>query len=97
MRLGNKLVQQITHSIHESFGEVDVYLFGSRVDDNKVGGDIDIAVDVELSRTEFRAKKVQFFVSMLRKDLDLKIDLVSYNTKDELFLEEIRSHCVRLT
>ena len=47
MRLSKRLKASLIKSILESFGEVDIYLFGSRTDDSKKGGDIDIAVDVD--------------------------------------------------
>ena len=40
MRLSGRIVKTIKKSIKESFGDVDAYLFGSRVDDMKAGGDI---------------------------------------------------------
>ena len=35
MRLSNRIVDIIKKSVQNSFGDVDVYLFGSRVDDEK--------------------------------------------------------------
>ena len=96
MRLSKRLQQIIKQSSLVSFGDVGVYLFGSRVDDDKTGGDIDIAIDDNLSQDEFFKKKIIFLSSMVRSGLDLKIDVVQYKTTDKLLYSEIRNHCVKL-
>jgi len=75
-----------------SFGDVDIYLFGSRVDDSKKGGGIDLAV----SKEQFRQYKIQFITALIRMDLDLKIDVVPYHTGDELLREEIDKTAVKI-
>ena len=97
MRISNRIKNIILKSIKNSFGDVDTYLFGSRVDDTKRGGDIDIAIDVSLKNNEFRKKKVIFlkYMMIFRLD-DLKVDLVSYNTMDKLLFNEIRNNSIKL-
>jgi len=96
MRLSNRLKSYITKSILESFGEVDIYLFGSRTVDTKQGGDIDIAIDVNLSNEDFKKNKIQFILSLLKQDIDLKIDIVPYHSHDTLLNEEIRKSALKL-
>ena len=96
MRLSSRLKNSIIKSIYNSFGNVDIYLFGSRVDDTKKGGDIDLAIDTAMSKKEFKANKIKFLVSMLKMGLDLKIDLVKYNQDDVLFSNEIHNNSVRI-
>lgn len=83
-------------SILKSFGEVDVYLFGSRVDDERIGGDIDLALDVHLTTEEFQKKKVLFISCLVRADFDLKIDIVNLNTADLLLKQEIQKNKIKL-
>ena len=75
---------------------VDIYLFGSRADDSKKGGDIDIAVDVDLSREEFKQLKVQFIIAMINQGLELKIDIVPYKSNDQLLTEEVSRTAVKI-
>ncbi|MEA3330086.1 MAG: nucleotidyltransferase domain-containing protein [Campylobacterota bacterium] len=96
MRLSKRIIDLIKKSLKSSFGEVDVYLFGSRVDDTKRGGDIDIAIDVKLSKDDFREKKIKFITSMLRLGFDLKIDIVQYKQDDSLFFNEIDKNSVKI-
>ena len=59
MRLQTQIINIINDAVEKSFGDVNVYLFGSRVDDSKKGGDIDIAIDSNLSRVDFRRNKAK--------------------------------------
>ncbi len=63
MRLSQKECQSIKHSVYEIFGEgTKILLFGSRVDDTKRGGDIDLYI---------KPLKPESAAELLRKKLDL--------------------------
>jgi len=94
MRLEKIVVRKLREAIYESFGNVNIYLFGSRTNDDKKGGDIDLAIDANISRKEFREKKIKFMVNLLKKDFDLKIDVVNFNTKDEFLKKQIEKTAV---
>lgn len=96
MRLSNKIVKILHENIQKSFGDVNIYLFGSRTDDTKRGGDIDLAIDTTLSRQEFRKQKAKLLAMLTRINFDYKIDLVDYNTKDELLFHEIQKNHIKL-
>jgi len=96
MRVSNYLREKLLEAIECSFGESEVILFGSRVDDSKRGGDFDIALKNSLSKEEFRDAKVAFFKQLILQDLDLPIDLVAYNYVGELLQREIDTKGVRL-
>jgi len=73
---------------------VEIYLFGSRVDYNKKGGDIDVLIlsKEKLSLTD----KVQIRYSFFEKYGEQKLDLVNYkyddksNFKDLIMLDAVR-------
>ena len=96
MRLSERLKSLIKEGIAKSFGDIEIYLFGSRVDDTKKGGDIDIALRVNMTKEEFRRKKSIFIASLLRKGYELKVDIVQYNQNDALLYDEISANCVRM-
>ncbi|MEA3290345.1 MAG: nucleotidyltransferase domain-containing protein [Campylobacterota bacterium] len=83
-------------NIKKSFGNVNIYLFGSRTDDSKKGGDIDLAIDTNISREEFRKKKSLLLAMLTRIDFDYKIDIVNFNTSDELLSQEIKNNHIKL-
>ncbi len=89
MRLQKIIIEKIKKSVLASYGDVDIYLFGSRVDDTKKGGDIDLAIDMDIS-------KVKFISNLLRLGFDMKIDIVPYNTKNDLLLQQIHKNSVLL-
>jgi predicted nucleotidyltransferase len=96
MRLSNRIIKILQQSILKSFGEIEVYLFGSRVDDKQIGGDIDLALDVEMTPEQFQKKKVLFISYLVRADFDFKIDIVNLNTTDLLLQQEIHQNKIKL-
>jgi len=89
MRVSNYLKSEIKQACKNAFGECELILFGSRVDDSKKGGDFDIAVVKDIDIDSFKNAKVKFFKYLLLKDLDLPIDLVLYSKANELLKNEI--------
>jgi len=98
MRLSNKLIKQLLTLISLSYGEdVDVYLFGSRTDDLKKGGDIDLAIDSQLSNSDFKQASITFRTQLLKQGLnDLSIDLTQLSAAENLFLDEINRSKIKL-
>lgn len=75
MRLTTQEIEAIKQSAHTVFGAaVKVCLFGSRVDDAKKGGDIDLYIHAP-SGQDF-AHKIQFLTLLEQKIGEQKIDVV---------------------
>jgi len=73
VRLTPDQARLIAHRIHQHFGaSSQVWLFGSRADDSKRGGDVDLYVEADHSDllSELRCK------ISLEDALDLHVDLV---------------------
>jgi predicted nucleotidyltransferase len=78
------------------FGEAShVFLFGSRVDDSKKGGDIDLYMEVEDKHHLFE-RKIKFLARLKRAIGDQKIDLVFNEDSSRLIEQEIKKWAVRL-
>jgi predicted nucleotidyltransferase len=51
MRLDPATIPPLLRAVRESFGDdAEVWLFGSRADDNRHGGDIDLYVETDVDR-----------------------------------------------
>ncbi len=90
MRLPETLKTELLSSIQTVFGPVRVLLFGSRLYDEKTGGDIDIAIQVDEPNSEFEQKRIQLLALLLRRDFPLPVDIVRYGSgMPELLKAEI--------
>jgi len=96
MRLSKRVLNILQKNIQKSFGNVNIYLFGSRTDDNKKGGDIDLAIDTNISREEFRKNKSLLLSMLMRIDFDYKIDIVNFNSTDQLLHNEIKENHIKI-
>ena len=75
MRLTNKEVEAITSIYKKIFKSGKIYLFGSRVDDTKKGGDIDLYIQTD-NKDNLIEKKINFLVELKREIGEQKIDVV---------------------
>ncbi len=97
VRLSDRMQKLIVDGIRKNFGDIEIYLFGSRTDESKKGGDIDIALALDINKNEFRRKKIQFKKYLFQKGYDLKIDLLQWNKNiDVLLQDEIKKNHLRL-
>lgn len=80
MRLTDAEVRVIKQAVHHIFGShARVILFGSRVDDRKRGGDIDLLVEHDLSvePTELIRRKFRAMTAIQLALGDQKIDMAT--------------------
>ena len=75
MRLTTKEIEAIILTFKNIFKIGKIYLFGSRVDDTKKGGDIDLYIQTD-NKENLVEKKIEFLVELKRKIGDQKIDVV---------------------
>jgi predicted nucleotidyltransferase len=78
MRLTPTQIESIRHAAWDVFGqETQVWLFGSRVDDSKRGGDIDLLVHpADPAAGKSLARKIRFLGLLERQLGERKIDVV---------------------
>jgi len=75
MRLSQSEQQSINDVFSAVFEHGSLYLFGSRVDDTKKGGDIDLYIEPQ-ERLQLGKKKIAFLVALKQRIGDRKIDVV---------------------
>ena len=88
MRLSQQYIKIIKQSFEDIFDDGEIYLFGSRADDTKKGGDIDLYLVPSKKFEDIYTKKIQF-LSKLKKYLgEQKIDIIIAKDKNRLIEQE---------
>ncbi|MDQ7090353.1 MAG: nucleotidyltransferase domain-containing protein [Methylococcales bacterium] len=96
MRLKTEDIKIIKTLTATFFGETSsVFLFGSRVDDHKKGGDIDLYIEVDDKHDLFE-RKIKFLARLKRAIGDQKIDLVFNEDSSRLIEQEIKKWAIKL-
>lgn len=86
MRLSTKEINLIKDKVNIIFGEAVIYLFGSRVDDTKQGGDIDLYIVSKINDNLFR-KKLKLKIAL--EDLLYKpVDIIVSTNRNRLIEKE---------
>jgi predicted nucleotidyltransferase len=75
MRISDEQVKVLKERLHTLSAQAKLYLFGSRVDDEKRGGDIDLLiVDPSLTKKDLRTLRIDFFQHFGEQKLDIVLD-----------------------
>ena len=90
MRLTKDEITAIKQTFLNIFKSGDIYLFGSRVDDSKRGGDIDLFIDLDypLSVRERLDKKSKFKIMLYDLIGEQKIDVIISKDKSRSIEQE---------
>jgi len=75
MRLSKEQVEVLKNRLKLLSPDAELYLFGSRVDDNAKGGDIDLlVVSDKLAKKDLRLLRIDFFKHFGEQKLDIVLD-----------------------
>lgn len=91
MRLSAKYIEVFKKEFKNFFGDGEIYLFGSRVDDTQKGGDIDLYFVVS-DQIDLQAKKIKFLASVKQEIGDQKIDII-FNEDSSRLIEKEAIRC----
>lgn len=90
MRLQQKEIEAIVRTAQEIYGAgVKVYLFGSRTDDTKRGGDIDLLVRTETEKRGVLAR-IRFISSLKQRIGEQKIDVIGDHEDNPVVREALQ-------
>ena len=94
MRLSSDEVQTLKSTLKLLSDSAQLYLFGSRVNDTKRGGDIDLlVVSSKLTKQDLRKLKFDFYDKFGEQKIDILLD--DGKNKD-LFIEMIKKKAILL-
>ncbi|MFA3783470.1 nucleotidyltransferase domain-containing protein [Melioribacteraceae bacterium 4301-Me] len=86
MRLKKEYIEIIKSAVKYYFGEsTQVFLFGSRTDDNKKGGDIDLYIETDIKDHVFE-KKIKLLRKLHKELGEQKIDIVINNFTGDKYI-----------
>lgn len=88
MRLSKYEQERIKQAFVEVFESGKIYLFGSRVDDNSLGGDIDLYIDISEPDDNIRYKKNSFLIKLDEYLGEQKVDVIISKDKTRLIEKE---------
>ncbi len=75
MRLDNDQIKVLKDKLQSLSSSAKLYLFGSRVDDDARGGDIDLlVVSDKLTKKDLRLLRIEFFKYFGEQKLDIVLD-----------------------
>ncbi len=98
MRLNETERTAIMHNARKHFGaDASVRLFGSRVDQSKKGGDIDLLIHADQGKMNLK-KKLLFLVDLKKEIGQRKIDVVfdRNENKNSFFIQSIKKKSIAL-
>ena len=100
MRLKDHEVRAIKDSVHSLDKNARVYLFGSRVDDKKRGGDIDLIISSDkISKEDISKIKLKIFDELDEQKIDILITDINFTPKydkDKIFFSLIENQRLEL-
>jgi len=79
-----RLTELEVKMIKKAFQDGKIYLFGSRVDDTKKGGDIDLYIVPNQRSDNNRERKIQFLIKLKEYIGEQKIDIIIAKDKNRL-------------
>ena len=94
MRLTDYEVKMIKQVFLDIFKHGNIYLFGSRVDDEKRGGDIDLYI--QTNNKNILTKKIKFLSKIKQIIGDQKIDIVISRDKTRVIEKEAIANGIQL-
>ena len=89
MRLESKEIEIIKQTASQVFGDVEIYLFGSRLDDAKKGGDIDLFINTK-SDLETKIRYKSKLQTLLHKPVDIVVHKDSSRAIEQEALKGIK-------
>ncbi len=95
MRLNKNYIKVIKKSFSEIFNKGEIYLFGSRVDDSKKGGDIDLYLIVD-NKIDLFKNKIKFLAKIKRELGEQKIDIIFNIDENRLIEKEAKQWGIKL-
>ena len=96
MRISSESISIIKKVTKTLYPDESILLFGSRVDDRKKGGDIDLFI--KATKQYSLQNKLNFLAELEKKGIKRKVDLVieNPNSEEKLIYQTAKKHGIKL-
>ena len=96
MRISSESISIIKKVTKTLYPDESIMLFGSRADDRKKGGDIDLFIKAKKQYS--LQNKLNFLAKLEKKDIKRKVDLVieNPNSEEKLIYQTVKKHGIKL-
>ena len=94
MRISSAQVELLKKILSGLDANASLYLFGSRIDDKKKGGDIDLLIKSnKLKKADIRKLRIAFFEHFGEQKMDILLD---NGKKVSAFIKKIQQYAIEL-
>ncbi len=94
MRIPNEQINFLKSKVSSFDAEAKLYVFGSRTDDKKKGGDIDLLIkSTKLDRKDLRKLRIAFFDIFGEQKLDIVLD---NGSNESQFIKKIQQESIAI-
>ncbi|WP_198245177.1 nucleotidyltransferase domain-containing protein [methane-oxidizing endosymbiont of Gigantopelta aegis] len=94
MRMDKEQIELLKNSLKSLDSAAHIYLFGSRTDDNKKGGDIDLLIrSKKLKKSDIRKLRLDFYQKFGEQKIDIILDDGKQNSA---FIDKIKQQAIEL-
>ncbi len=94
MRIDKEHIEVLKNSLKSLDPAAHIYLFGSRTDDSKKGGDIDLLIrSKKLKKSDIRKLRLDFYQKFGEQKIDIILDDGQQNSA---FIDKIKQHAIEL-
>jgi len=94
MRLSLQEIKVLKTKLNDLDRNARLYLFGSRIDDQKKGGDIDLLIKSNtFKQADIRKLRLSFFDVFGEQKIDIIVD---DGTDDNAFIKKIQQHAIEI-
>jgi predicted nucleotidyltransferase len=84
--------KKVLREIFKEYQNIEIFLFGSRLNDNLKGGDLDLII-----KTNKEAQKIALEIQMkFLYEIDESINVIVYDEKND-FIKELMKNAKRIT
>lgn len=95
MRITQPQISALKEILYQQDSAAQLYLFGSRMDDSKKGGDIDLLIkSTKMAKQNIRELRIEFYKQFGEQKIDIVLDAGEDDCS--AFIKKLRQEAIKL-